>query len=199
MKVSGVEVHAKECGKELVQILQRFDIRYETILIISPLIVLVVTEGGAIVGAGKLSEFKSKMRKDKARQIVGSLPKYQGISFHMGLEPKQAQLVDDAMLINAAGLLKLGTIFGGRLKEFLSGNDLNSAQSFMSNVATRIASGEDPNTFVGSQVRHSMNKLDRAAETMLGVRTLEEHLAGPTSEEIRRRVTSIAGRSPYRL
>lgn len=199
MKVSGVEVHATEFGKELVQALQQFNIRYETILIIAPMIVLIVTEDGAIVAAEKLSKFKTKLPKDRARQIVGSLPKYHRISFHMGLEPKQAQLVDDAMLINGAGLLKLGTIFGGRLKAFLSGNDLNSAQSFMSNVATRIASGEDPNTVVGSQVRHSMNKLDRAAETMLGVRTLEAHLAGPTSEEIKKRLASVAGRSPYRL
>lgn len=193
MKVCGIEVHALNLGKSLAQALRDFNIRVDPVLIIEPLLVLVITEDGAIVGAGKLSKFTRNMSKSEARLAIGSLPKFRCISFDRGIESLQAQIADDKILINASGLLKLGAVFEGRLKAFLSGNELNAAESFMLNVAEKVASGQDPATVVGSQVRYSIAKLDRAAKSLLGVQAID-----PTEHEIRRLVDSLAERTPVR-
>lgn len=135
---------------------------YPVQVIMPQLMLVVARETSDLIAAGTLAEYYRILRKrGDSRQHVYSWPKFYTFEFNNGLEPLQVQPTDDgcSLALNAAGMIKLFVIFGGKLDKFLSGNSLNNARNFMRHV---VGDGEK-----GSLARYSMRCLDAAARWMI--------------------------------
>ena len=151
-----------------------YSVPHYPVQIITPsLAVIIGGDDGEILSAGTMPHFRRVLRPQfesaaESKKYIHTLPRYMSIHFEQGLEQNQANPSDDQLVLNAAGLIKMAVIFGGKLSLFLQRGSMGHANAcrFLEHVAGHIKQGTVPK---GSVARwtHSQIKSDPALQFFL--------------------------------